>query len=97
MDDCVGGTVALNTGNASLVRSNIIIGDIFVCCFFVIVMMDNSSLVDTMVPCWIISIASIENEGILFCFIVGLGISCRGLVVSINVSGCSGAEVTVVP
>ena len=94
MDGCVGDTIALDTGDAGLIRSDIVVGDILVLCLFIIVVVNNS-LVDTVVPCWVVSIASVEDEGILFCFIVGLGI-CGGLVVAIHVGGDSSMD-TVAP
>ena len=48
MDNSVGGTVALNTGDAGLIRSDIVVGDILV--LLLVIVMVNNSLVDTMVP-----------------------------------------------
>ena len=94
MDGCVGNTIALDTGDAGLIRSDIVVSDILVFLFIIVVV--NNSLVDTVVPCWVISVASVEDESILFCFIVGLGICCGGLVVAIHVGGDSSVD-TVVP
>ena len=97
MDGCVGDTIALDTSDAGLIRSDIVVSDILVSlCLFIIVVVNNGGLVDTVVPCWVVSVASVEDEGILFCFIVGLGICCGRLVVAIHVSGDSSMD-TVVP